>query len=83
MREILFRGKRLDNDEWVKGSLLQSEIDGNKLFVKAQIHNRFSSDFSIMKHDVDPKTICEWTGLRDKNNNRIFEHHLVVQRWKS
>ena len=64
MREILFRGKRKDNGEWVKGSLWD-EIPGELVGI-AQYG-------SCVFHHVDLETVGQFTGLTDKNGKKIFE----------
>lgn len=68
-REILFKAKRVDNGEWVKGkSLIQGVIEGREF---AQIEH---SDFdNYRQYEVEHETVCQFTGLLDKNGNKIFE----------
>lgn len=70
MREILFRGKRMDNGEWVCGDLVHS---WEKMNAKPdiQIHNNMGY------FDVIPETVGECTSLTDKNGKRIFEGDIV------
>ena len=66
MREILFHGKRIDNGEWVEGNLFVSDTDGRTyILVGTRI-------FTI-EWEVDPSTVCQFTGRNDKNGKRIFE----------
>ena len=79
MREILFRGQRIDNGEWVYGLLRKSrEKDGNTL-TGNWIYWIDSHEEKIGIWIVNHKSIGQFTGLLDKNGNKIFEGHLV--RW--
>ena len=61
MREILFRAKRIDNGEWIEGDLVHAP-DGRTAV----------STYDDLVETV-PETVCQWTGLTDKNNRKIFE----------
>lgn len=75
MREILFKAKRLDNGEWVEGDLIQA---GEKRYIAFgwEIDNEGEQYYNFdcaLVYEVDPSTVCRYTGLTDKNGVNIWE----------
>lgn len=82
MREIKYRGKRIDNGEWVYGYYLQE-------------YNNLSFEYFIFDykkyHDVIPESIGQWTNLTDKNKTEIYHKdiykfpsgHIAIIEWNN
>lgn len=70
---FLCRGKRIDNGEWVQGSLVQT-VAGSYIVVPYK-HETILGEGSVI--EIDPSTICQCTGLRDKTGKMIWENGIM------
>lgn len=80
----LYKAKRVDNGEWVQGYLFNDGFENGRVFVGGFVIEKYNGTAcdewtvtGINFYEIDPNTICQCTGLKDKNGKLIWEKDII------
>lgn len=79
-RENLYRGKRLDNGEWVYGCFICPEFDESRAYI-GYLFSTDDHDLDVV--EVEYETVGQYIGWTDKNGTKIFDGDIVYSHYKN